>query len=129
MAGAKGYRSYRGRGTKRKILLALLLCLVILAAVMVILVQEHVVFDANGTPRLEIPWQKEEPEQTPELDLVIEEPEAPWQVRAYQVTTAPLTVEGWGAGTDEGAGLLRFLCGSRRRCGADHEGRQRAGLL
>ena len=77
MAGAKGYRSYRGRGTKRKILLALLLCLVILAAVMVILVQEHVVFDANGTPRLEIPWQKEEPEQTPELDLVIEEPEAP----------------------------------------------------
>ena len=95
MAGAKGYRSYRGRGTKRKILLALLLCLVILAAVMVILVQEHVVFDANGTPRLEIPWQKEEPEQTPELDLVIEEPEAPWQVRAYQVTTAPLTVEGW----------------------------------
>lgn len=91
----RGYRSYRGRGTKRKILLALLLCLVILAAVMVILVQEHVVFDANGTPRLEIPWQKEEPEQTPELDLVIEEPEAPWQVRAYQVTTAPLTVEGW----------------------------------
>ena len=92
MAGAKGYRSYRGRGTKRKILLALLLCLVILAAVMVILVQEHVVFDANGTPRLEIPWQKEEPEQTPELDLVIEEPEAPWQVRAYQVTTARMTV-------------------------------------
>ena len=35
MARTKGYRSYRGRGTRKKILLAVLLCLVILAVYLI----------------------------------------------------------------------------------------------
>ena len=92
MAGAKGYRSYRGRGTKKKILLAVLLCLVILAAAVVIWLQGHMVYDADGTPHLDIPWQQTgEQEPQEELDLVIEEPEAPPAVHALSLTAAPLT--------------------------------------
>lgn len=95
MAGAKGYRSYRGRGTKRKILLAILLCLVIAAAGVVIWAQEHMVYDADGTPHLDIPWQREEEQQEPqeELDLVIEEPAAPPAAQILSLSVAPLTQE------------------------------------
>lgn len=104
MAGAKGYRSYRGRGSKLKILLAVLLCLVILAAVGVIVLQEHIVFDENGRPRLEIPWQSEPEEEDPgELDLVIEEPEGPPAVQAYFVQDTPLTASAWAAARTQGA--------------------------
>lgn len=96
MAGAKGYHSYRGRGSKLKILLAVLLCLVILAAVGVILLQEHIVFDENGRPRLEIPWREEPKEEDPgELDLVIEEPEGPPAIQAYFIQDTPLTGSAW----------------------------------
>ena len=96
MAGAKGYRSYRGRGSKLKILLAVLLCLVILAAAVVILLQEHVVFDSNGRLRLEIPWETEQEEEDPgELDLVIQEPEGPPEMQALLIQEAPLTGAAW----------------------------------
>ena len=86
------YRGYRGRRTKGKIALAVLLLLVILAAVAVILLQKNVVYDETGAPRLEIPWQEEPVEETtqPELDLVIQEPE---------VTTEKLI--GFSAGADQ----------------------------
>ena len=78
MARTRGYRSYRGRGTKKKVLLAVLLCLVILAATAVIVIQEYVVYDADGTPHLSIPWQQaEEDAPQEEVDLVIQEPETP----------------------------------------------------
>ena len=96
MARTKGYRSYRGRGTRKKILLAVLLCLVILAAAAVIVLQEYVVYDADGTPHLSIPWQREE--ETPpqeEVDLVIQEPEAPPATRALLLAQTPLTQADW----------------------------------
>lgn len=92
MAGAKGYRSYRGKGTKRKVLLAVLLCLVIAAAGVVIWVQEHIVYDADGTAHLDIPWadrEAEEPQE--ELDLVIQEPEGPVPLRVLSLEDGPLT--------------------------------------
>ena len=96
MARTKGYRSYRGRGTRKKILLAVLLCLVILAAAAVIVLQEYVVYDADGTPHLSIPWQREEeaPPQE-EVDLVIQEPAAPPAARALLLAQTPLTQADW----------------------------------
>ena len=41
MAGARGYRSYRGRGSKGKIVLAVILVLVIVASLAFIRMQEY----------------------------------------------------------------------------------------
>lgn len=102
MAGVKGYRNYRGRGSKGKILLAVLLCLVILAAVMVILIQEHIVFDENGRPRLEDFWRGETEEEDPgELDLVIQEPEGPPELQGQVIEQTPLNFTEWEAVRNE----------------------------
>ena len=96
MGGTKGYRNYRGRGPRWKILAAILLCLVILTAGGVIWAQGHIVFDAEGMAHLDLPWQQEEtesPEDPGELDLVIQEPAAPSEVRVWQIAAAPLTAE------------------------------------
>ncbi len=96
MGGTKGYRNYRGRGPRWKILAAILLCLVILTAGGVIWAQGHIVFDAEGMAHLDLPWQQKEPEppEDPgELDLVIQEPAASSEVRAWQIAAAPLTAE------------------------------------
>ena len=45
MGGTKGYRSYRGRTSKGKIALAVLLVLIILAAVGFLWLQEYIVYD------------------------------------------------------------------------------------
>ena len=96
MARTRGYRSYRGRGTKKKVLLAVLLCLVILAATAVIVIQEYVVYDADGTPHLSIPWQQaEEDAPQEEVDLVIQEPETPPASRILALGAAPLTQADW----------------------------------
>lgn len=96
MAGVKGYRNYRGRGSRGKILLAVLLCLVILAAVAVILMQEHIVFDENGRPHLEDFWRGETEEEDPgELDLVIQEPEGPPELQAQLIEKTPLSLAEW----------------------------------
>ena len=97
MAGTRGYRSYRGRDTRKKILLAVLLCLVILAAAVVIVIQESVVYDADGTPHLSLPWQREEEPEAPreEVDLVIQEPAGPPAVRILELEAAPLTLADW----------------------------------
>ena len=59
MAMSRGYRNYRGRRSKGKIALAVLLVLVILAAAVVMFLQQNIVYDKTGTPRLEVPWRKE----------------------------------------------------------------------
>lgn len=80
MWAAKGYRSYRGRPPKGKIALAVVLVLVIVAAVAVIVLQEYLVYDADGNARLELPWQQdteqteELPQEPGEVDIVIQEP-------------------------------------------------------
>ena len=48
MGGTKGYRSYRGRTSKGKIALAVVLVLIILAAVGFLWLQEYIVYDADG---------------------------------------------------------------------------------
>ena len=57
MGGTKGYRSYRGRGSKGKAALAAVLVLVIVAALGFLWVQEYIVYDADGGAHLELPWQ------------------------------------------------------------------------
>ena len=102
------YRGYRGRRTKGKIALAVLLLLVILAAVAVILLQKHVVYDETGAPRLDVPWQEEPAEEItkPELDLVIQEPEVTEEkagetLIGFSVKAEQLTVSGVEAAKTE----------------------------
>lgn len=77
MATTKGYHQYRGRGAKGKVLLVILLLLILLAAVVYLLGQKYIVYDADGTVRLELPFlQKQEdtvnPEDIPEQDINIQ---------------------------------------------------------
>lgn len=91
------YRNYRGRRTKGKAALAMLLVLVILAAVMVILLQRHIVYDETGAPRLDVPWQEEPVEEEPmvNLDLVIQDPEKRVEeIRGILLSPEQMTAEG-----------------------------------
>ena len=82
MAGAKGYSSYRGRGPKWKILLAIVLVAVIAAAVSVIYLGEHIVYSSDGRRQIVLPWQREEgnspsagnQEDQPDVDIQVQEP-------------------------------------------------------
>ena len=100
MGYSRGYHSYRGRRSKGKIALAVLLVLVILAAIAVMLLSRQIVYDETGTPHLELPWQEEPaaetPPEEPELDLTIQEPEQPEALRAFAVKEQPLTQAIWG---------------------------------
>ena len=96
MAGSRGYRSYRGKGSKKKVILAAVLLLVILAALAVSLVQKYIVYDETGAPQLEVPWQEtetQEPEEQIELDLVIQPAEPQESFRGYLFSPMPLYVE------------------------------------
>lgn len=57
MAGAKGYNNYRGRGSGWKILLAVILVLVTVAAVGAIALRENITYDETGRLHLSLPWQ------------------------------------------------------------------------
>ena len=77
-SGTRGYSSYRGRGRKGKIFLAILLILIILASVAFIIAREHMTYDADGNLHFQLPWAKqaEEPIQPPETpDVEIQEPD------------------------------------------------------
>ena len=106
MAGPRGYYTYRGRKSKGKIALTVLLIMVILAAVVVMLLQRHVVYDENGSLRLELPWQTEESaknEEIPKLDEVdlnieVMPEDVPFtqpKMRAYAMPTGVLTKADW----------------------------------
>lgn len=66
----KGYHRYRGRNTRGKVALVVVLVLILLAAVAYLLTQEYVVYDDEGKAHLELPWSRKEPEKpsrTPRL--------------------------------------------------------------
>ena len=55
----RGYSGYEGRKSPWKIVAAILLVLVILAAAGVLVLQRYLVYDASGTPHLRLPGQEE----------------------------------------------------------------------
>ena len=108
MAGAKGYSSYRGRGSKWKILIAILLVAVIAVAASVIYLEQFMVYSADGRRQIVLPWQTEgeEPpladgqgdsEVQPEVDLVVREPESavPETFTAFSLPARALTMADW----------------------------------
>ena len=99
MGGTKGYRSYRGRTSKGKIALIVVLVLVIVASVAVIWLQDYVVYDADGGAHVALPWQREEApeEETPpqEVEVTIREPERPERLAAFSAAAAPMTQAAW----------------------------------
>lgn len=105
MAYSRGYNSYRGRTPKWRIALMALLVVVILAAVAVMALSRFIVYDEEGTPQMELPWQEEpavEPAEEisePPLDLTIEEPVKPRVLRGF-CTPIPLTRESWSDSND-----------------------------
>ena len=105
MAYSRGYNSYRGRTPKWRIALMALLVVVILAAVAVMALSRFIVYDEEGTPQMELPWQEEpavEPAEEisePPLDLTIEEPVKPRVLRGF-CTAVPLTRESWSDSND-----------------------------
>lgn len=99
MAGPRGYSSYRGRGSKAKKVLSVVLVLIILAAVGFMMLQRYIVYDETGRPYMEMPWQKDEtpdtqPEAPQDLDVTIQEPgETRKETMAWLVAETPMTQE------------------------------------
>ena len=60
----RGYSGYKGRKSPWKIVAAILLVLVILAAAGVLMLQKYLVYDASGTPHLRLPGQEERQDPT-----------------------------------------------------------------
>lgn len=116
MAPTRGYHSYRGRGARWKIVLAVVLVLIIGAALCVMGLQRYIVYDENGRPHLELPVQETDqpaPEKEPEdLDITIEKAEKDQEIMAVQLTEAPMTDSAW---QEERQSLLAAseLAGSR----------------
>ena len=84
MVGAKGYSSYRGRGSKWKILLIIVLLLTIAVSASVLYMQQYIVYSPDGHRQIVLPWQTEKdpfppenPEDDPlnEVDVVLQDPE------------------------------------------------------
>ena len=101
MAYSRGYHSYHGRTPKWRIALMALLVVVILAAVAVMALSRYIVYDEEGTLRMELPWQEEPVKETPDppLDLTIEEPVKPQTLRGFSAPV-PLTRESWSDSND-----------------------------
>jgi len=60
MAGSRGYNSYRGKTSVGKIILAVILVLVIVAAVAFLLLQKYVVYNDSGKPQLDLPQSQQQ---------------------------------------------------------------------
>lgn len=100
MSTPRGYSSYRGRKMLWKILIAILLVAVILAAAGFLLLQKYLVYDENGRPHLQLPADSAAAESAPEgassdpLNITIDQPAAPEDFRAVQLGGDPA---GWAA--------------------------------
>ena len=99
MSGYRGYNNYRGRTSKGKTVLSVVLVLVILASIGFMILQKYVVYDAAGTPHLMLPGRETEtptlPEEDEELNLTISPSEQKAFVsRGFSVAEA-LTMESW----------------------------------
>ncbi len=99
MAGPRGYSSYHGKGSKWKIVLAVLLLLVILGALAVIRLQKYVVYDDSGHPRLDLSqFSQQKPDDSGsapadgsgDANLTIQEPERQ-SIQAVQLPVGQLT--------------------------------------
>ncbi len=113
MAGPRGYSSYRGRVSKAKIALAILLVLVIFTAGAVIYLQRYVMYDEDGRPMMVTPWQTEdEPPPSTVQDplpedpvVIVQDPVEPppeetpeiVSITAFSLPSEALTVSGWEA--------------------------------
>lgn len=110
---ARGYRTYRGRSSKGKTALAVLLVLIILAALSALAMQRYIAYDENGAPFFRLPERQpdaaagpeEPPVQVPEvpddLEVIVQEPEAPPVFQVFSLTAAPLTPAAWEAAKAE----------------------------
>ena len=100
MSGYRGYNNYRGRTSKGKTVLTVVLILIILASIGFMLLQKYVVYDAAGTPHLMLPGRETAESVLPEegeekLNLTISPSEQKAFVsRSFSVTEA-LTMESW----------------------------------
>ena len=97
-SGTRGYSSYRGRGSKWKILLAILLILVILGSVGFILAREHMSYGTDGKLHFDPPWAKSDTsagEDAPSGEVIIQEPERSTAeaMQGTLLSAAPLTAE------------------------------------
>ncbi len=111
---ARGYRNYRGRTSKGKVVLAVLLVFIILAALSALAMQRYVAYDENGTPFFRLPERRPgsappentpppqaEPEDPGDLEVIVPEPEKPAAFQVYSLTAAPLTPAVWEAARAE----------------------------
>ena len=92
MAGPRGYHSYRGRSSKGKIVLAVLLVLVILASAGFMMMQKYIVYDETGTPKLVLPEKTEEsqpPEEEEAVNITIQEQEKASLLQAVELGDDP----------------------------------------
>lgn len=110
-SGTKGYSSYRGRGSKGKILLAAVLILIILASVGFILTREHLTYDGEGNLRFVLPWadKDEKTESVPKEpmgDVIIETVEPTPEPASRQGVLLPV-----GAVTEEAVTAAREAYG------------------
>ena len=126
MAGAKGYSSYRGRGSKWKILLVIVLLLTIAVSASVLYMQQYMVYSPDGHRQIVLPWQTE-PEDSPlpenpeddplnNVDVVLQnpEPQKAAEILAYALPAQALTSPAWaewlagGRGQAGGAVAVRL---------------------
>ena len=92
MAGPRGYHSYRGRSSKGKLVLAVLLVLVILASAGFMMMQKYIVCDETGTPKLVLPEKTEEsqpPEEEEPVNITIQEQEKKSLLQAVELGDDP----------------------------------------
>jgi len=106
---ARGYSSYRGRRSKGKIALVVLLVLIILVSVGVMLLQRFVIYDDMGTPQLMLPGMESgQPQKAPpgEVDVTIEDAAPPEEAEteALQAVLLGSDPAAWGQ-TLESSGL------------------------
>ena len=114
---ARGYRNYRGRTSKGKVVLAVFLVLVILAALSVVAMQRYIAYDESGAPFFRLPERQPEedpappqadpapvevlPEDPDGLEVIVQEPEAPPAFRVFSLPEVPLTAAVWEAARAE----------------------------